>query len=113
VRGLGKFTIGANVREFTKPIQRAFVALTTVMLVFPPQLLAQVGNGITIDSRAMSLGNAVVADRDPSIAAVYHNPAGLTNLKDRQFEVDQYIICLLYTSPSPRDRTRSRMPSSA
>ena len=25
----------------------------------------------------------------------------------------QTIICLLYTSPSPRDRTRSRMPSSA
>ena len=23
------------------------------------------------------------------------------------------IVCLLYTSPSPRDRTRSRMPSSA
>ena len=27
--------------------------------------------------------------------------------------VDKYIFCLLYTSPSPRDRTRSRMPSSA
>ena len=25
----------------------------------------------------------------------------------------QYLNCLLYTSPSPRDRTRSRMPSSA
>ena len=25
----------------------------------------------------------------------------------------QNYICLLYTSPSPRDRTRSRMPSSA
>ena len=25
----------------------------------------------------------------------------------------EYISCLLYTSPSPRDRTRSRMPSSA
>ena len=25
----------------------------------------------------------------------------------------RYMICLLYTSPSPRDRTRSRMPSSA
>ena len=25
----------------------------------------------------------------------------------------QLSICLLYTSPSPRDRTRSRMPSSA
>src|SRR5664280_216061 len=24
-----------------------------------------------------------------------------------------YAMCLLYTSPSPRDRTRSRMPSSA
>ena len=27
--------------------------------------------------------------------------------------IDQYVNCLLYTSPSPRDRTRSRMPSSA
>ena len=26
---------------------------------------------------------------------------------------DQNRTCLLYTSPSPRDRTRSRMPSSA
>ena len=26
---------------------------------------------------------------------------------------DFAILCLLYTSPSPRDRTRSRMPSSA
>jgi hypothetical protein len=26
---------------------------------------------------------------------------------------DDFISCLLYTSPSPRDRTRSRMPSSA
>ena len=25
----------------------------------------------------------------------------------------QSLDCLLYTSPSPRDRTRSRMPSSA
>ena len=26
---------------------------------------------------------------------------------------NQISVCLLYTSPSPRDRTRSRMPSSA
>ena len=26
---------------------------------------------------------------------------------------ERKISCLLYTSPSPRDRTRSRMPSSA
>ena len=28
-------------------------------------------------------------------------------------EVASPLTCLLYTSPSPRDRTRSRMPSSA
>ena len=28
-------------------------------------------------------------------------------------EVKHYHICLLYTSQSPRDRQRSRMPSSA
>ena len=28
-------------------------------------------------------------------------------------EVEQYITCLLYTSPSPRDGATSRMPSSA
>ena len=28
-------------------------------------------------------------------------------------EKDDFTICLLYTSPSPRDRSLSRMPSSA
>ena len=27
--------------------------------------------------------------------------------------VENYLFCLLYTSPSPRDRQKSRMPSSA
>ena len=27
--------------------------------------------------------------------------------------IESLGVCLLYTSPSPRDRTRSRMPSSA
>ena len=34
-------------------------------------------------------------------------------LKLRDGDRDQDNTCLLYTSPSPRDRTRSRMPSSA
>ena len=34
--------------------------------------------------------------------------------KDRVIsELNKGYNCLLYTSPSPRDRTRSRMPSSA
>ena len=28
-------------------------------------------------------------------------------------KIFEFIICLLYTSPSPRDRQKSRMPSSA
>ena len=31
----------------------------------------------------------------------------------RELKADQLKICLLYTSPSPRDRQKSRMPSSA
>ena len=31
----------------------------------------------------------------------------------RTQQPEKYCTCLLYTSPSPRDRTRSRMPSSA
>ena len=37
-------------------------------------------------------------------------PGGLTALNAA---LDEAFACLLYTSPSPRDRTRSRMPSSA
>ena len=29
------------------------------------------------------------------------------------FEDAEYVSCLLYTSPSPRDKRQSRMPSSA
>ena len=35
------------------------------------------------------------------------------NPETAQAAVDAITSCLLYTSPSPRDRTRSRMPSSA
>ena len=44
------------------------------------------------------------------VILVNSNPA--TIMTDRDV-ADKVYICLLYTSPSPRDRTRSRMPSSA
>ena len=42
----------------------------------------------------------------------------LQSVRDTEIKVEKAkrwmnIPCLLYTSPSPRDRTRSRMPSSA
>ena len=44
--------------------------------------------------------------------------SGCTNIESCNYNSlatidDDSCICLLYTSPSPRDRTRSRMPSSA
>ena len=38
---------------------------------------------------------------------------GRTDLTKGEIFADRYKICLLYTSPSPRDATLSRMPSSA
>ena len=43
---------------------------------------------------------------------LHHDP----NIGDdliKNLSLSELDICLLYTSPSPRDRTRSRMPSSA
>ena len=37
----------------------------------------------------------------------------IEDLPDKTRDWVLSTICLLYTSPSPRDRTRSRMPSSA
>ena len=41
-----------------------------------------------------------------------HHPFKLPHLKHQGF-VNKNNSCLLYTSPSPRDRQKSRMPSSA
>ena len=47
----------------------------------------------------------------------YHSRRGLMIMVGQRRRLLDYLKrksnCLLYTSPSPRDRTRSRMPSSA
>ena len=39
--------------------------------------------------------------------------SGLDEIFGLAYRDNAFYVCLLYTSPSPRDRTRSRMPSSA
>ena len=51
------------------------------------------------------IGGATGMIGDPSGKSKERNLLDQANLEEN--------ICLLYTSPSPRDRTRSRMPSSA
>ena len=41
------------------------------------------------------------------------DPSSVDVLKDDLHGADLHNTCLLYTSPSPRDPNRSRMPSSA
>ena len=57
------------------------------------------------------VGKAIHGRRDKVILAT---KCGLIKRGNRiNVDLSGTSICLLYTSPSPRDRTRSRMPSSA
>jgi len=44
---------------------------------------------------------------------LYDDMIRLGQIMDVEERAQELVDCLLYTSPSPRDRTRSRMPSSA
>ena len=54
------------------------------------------GSGVIINDNGLVLTNAHVVERVDNVSVTLADGS-----------------CLLYTSPSPRDRTRSRMPSSA
>ena len=56
-------------------------------------------------------GCMIVANPTETHHTICNTHVDLTGLSLRG--VDLSYACLLYTSPSPRDRTRSRMPSSA
>ena len=62
----------------------------------------------SISARALQQPGAhkILEDQAHLFAAAFLLPA-------KEFSDELYSVCLLYTSPSPRDRTRSRMPSSA
>src|SRR5664280_3620976 len=73
--------------------------------------------------------NGLILQRDESLQALHGSIVDISNGysrlekgnllffgskvngKQRVTHVAIYLGCLLYTSPSPRDRTRSRMPS--
>ena len=46
-------------------------------------------------------------------ASLNKNIIEFSGYKGTEIYKSDFYFCLLYTSPSPRDRTRSRMPSSA
>ena len=102
----GISSISANTLTFTKP--HTFINGETIRVIsqnghLPDGLDANTvyfaitsGIGTNQVKIAQTLNDAVSAE-----AITINNKGGILD------------ICLLYTSPSPRDRTRSRMPSSA
>ena len=61
------------------------------------------------DNAVLTVAGKFDPDATLALIAKYFGPIP----KPMRSLPDLYTACLLYTSPSPRDRTRSRMPSSA
>ena len=74
-------------------------------LIYSSDSVSGVGSTATVDV-VVGQGSSVIAFTLKNLGYGYGNSEILT------VPVGGYT-CLLYTSPSPRDRTRSRMPSSA
>src|SRR5665811_2246490 len=97
-------------------------------LNFPQQFNAydtarSVGREFSLIMATTRLVNGGVFDRHPSLMVhMAHLGGGIASMlgRIRSYQDKDFWglrgnakHCLLYTSPSPRDRTRSRMPSSA
>ena len=74
------------------------------------------GSGANSTSEALHLtqrSKELGADACLLVTPYYNKPTQKGLYEHYKKIADEVSICLLYTSPSPRDRTRSRMPSSA
>ena len=96
----------AHEREVLDNVTRARAEATAVNIdpsnITPEQIKAMAGAEETLTG---ALGKLLaIAENYPDLKA---------NENFLELQRDQTHPCLLYTSPSPRDRTRSRMPSSA
>ena len=92
--------------------ERRFRRACRPALVLPPPEIARASNENAQTSRTWPRVSQVMQDRESrSIRACRyaHTRAGLKAAGDMRMR----RCCLLYTSPSPRDATLSRMPSSA
>ena len=66
-----------------------------------------------VDSHAGAGFYALDAEQARRTGEYVNGIGRLWECKDLPPALAEYVACLLYTSPSPRDRQKSRMPSSA
>ena len=77
----------------------------TFLVTLPGETKLQTHCALVVGDHSLSVNAFVIRKPDENEAGVHH--WCMTK------NASMYGVCLLYTSPSPRDRTRSRMPSSA
>ena len=84
---------------------------------FGPWKEMLLANGHKLKEHGMTcIFAATEKDNDNKLTVIldFATPEGMMGFKnDEELTQRRIEACLLYTSPSPRDRTRSRMPSSA
>ena len=106
----GKLVLGAY-GSLAFPLAAAFIALQ----LFVPTFYAETtGLSLTAIGVVMLIAKLCDTVTDPIVG--YLSDRTPTSWGRRKLYVviaTPLIICLLYTSPSPRDATLSRMPSSA
>ena len=84
----------------------ALMALSACGLLQEPEAASSTIEAIPLETQAAGVATSEPATTEAAEATT--TPAEATVAPEATAET-----CLLYTSPSPRDRTRSRMPSSA
>ena len=102
--------IGGYNSAYTNPYNGNFIDYITI---------ATPGNAIDFGDYTSQAGNqgvqwaATVSNNTRAVTSGGRYNAYYADLTVGGTNATMYTNCLLYTSPSPRDRTRSRMPSSA
>ena len=97
------------------------VVLLVVVMIFMANMSGAGGGGGAGGGKMMNFGKSRAhMSNENDQKYTFKDVAGLEEEKEDMAEIvdflrnpKKYNTCLLYTSPSPRDRTRSRMPSSA
>ena len=103
-------------------MRRAFIAAGFALAALTgglatPALAADAPPPVTAQDHILGRANAPVtvieyASFTCSHCADFHNTV-LPAFKAKYIDTGKVRLCLLYTSPSPRDKRQSRMPSSA
>ena len=101
-----------------KKLSKVLLAISFVLSLttsaFATTVTAVSWGGAYTESQKLGYGDPTAKKLGINIAWVDYS-GGLSEIKAQKEagKITWDIICLLYTSPSPRDKRQSRMPSSA